>query len=163
MSGQGCGRSLPHTVARRTGVLALPARSPSCAPPYPQLMALLRHAGRPSCNALLFHSVLRLQNCVWLDALHFHDLRGTTSTMLAGEGCTPSQIAAMFGWRLPHQRDAKSLPGVNSAADRFCGSKARRAHRDYGMTAAQICAQQKRSFTVNVAAGIQFSSSQLAK
>lgn len=33
-----------------------------------------------------------------LDGLHFHDLRGTTCTLLAEAGCTPSEIAAMFGW-----------------------------------------------------------------
>ena len=33
-----------------------------------------------------------------LDGLHFHDLRGTTCTLLAEAGCTPSEIAAMLGW-----------------------------------------------------------------
>jgi len=33
-----------------------------------------------------------------LDGLHFHDLRGTTCTMLADAGCTPSEIAAVLGW-----------------------------------------------------------------
>lgn len=33
-----------------------------------------------------------------LDGLHFHDLRGTTCTMLADAGCTPSEIAAILGW-----------------------------------------------------------------
>lgn len=32
------------------------------------------------------------------DGLHFHDLRGTTCTMLAEAGCTPSEIAAVLGW-----------------------------------------------------------------
>ncbi|WP_366004117.1 tyrosine-type recombinase/integrase [Sphingomonas sp.] len=35
-----------------------------------------------------------------LDGLHFHDLRGTTCTLLAEAGCTPSEIAAMLGWKL---------------------------------------------------------------
>ncbi len=33
-----------------------------------------------------------------LDGLHFHDLRGTTCTMLADAGCTPSEIASVLGW-----------------------------------------------------------------
>ena len=33
-----------------------------------------------------------------LDGLHFHDLRGTTCTLLAEAGCTASEIAAMLGW-----------------------------------------------------------------
>ncbi|WP_159983742.1 MULTISPECIES: tyrosine-type recombinase/integrase [unclassified Novosphingobium] len=33
-----------------------------------------------------------------LDGLHFHDIRGTTCTMLADAGATPSEIAAMLGW-----------------------------------------------------------------
>jgi integrase len=33
-----------------------------------------------------------------LDGLHFHDLRGTTCTLLTEAGCTPSEIAAMLGW-----------------------------------------------------------------
>lgn len=42
--------------------------------------------------------------------LHFHDLRGTTCTLLAEHGCTPSEIAAMLGWT------AKS---VNEMLDRY--------------------------------------------
>lgn len=33
-----------------------------------------------------------------LDGLHFHDLRGTTCTMLADAGATPSEIASILGW-----------------------------------------------------------------
>lgn len=33
-----------------------------------------------------------------LNGLHFHDIRGTTCTMLAQSGATPSEIAAMLGW-----------------------------------------------------------------
>lgn len=33
-----------------------------------------------------------------LDGLHFHDIRGTTCTVLAEAGATPSEIAAMLGW-----------------------------------------------------------------
>ena len=33
-----------------------------------------------------------------LDGLHFHDIRGTTCTMLAQKGATPSEIAAVLGW-----------------------------------------------------------------
>lgn len=33
-----------------------------------------------------------------LDGLHFHDLRGTTCTLLAEAGATPPEIAAVLGW-----------------------------------------------------------------
>jgi integrase len=33
-----------------------------------------------------------------LDGLHFHDLRGTSCTLLAEAGATPSEIAAVLGW-----------------------------------------------------------------
>lgn len=45
-----------------------------------------------------------------LDGLHFHDLRGTTCTMLADAGCTPSEIAAMLGW---------TVSTVNQMLDRY--------------------------------------------
>lgn len=45
-----------------------------------------------------------------LDGLHFHDLRGTTCTMLADNGCTPSEIAAMLGW---------TVKTVNDMLDRY--------------------------------------------
>lgn len=45
-----------------------------------------------------------------LDGLHFHDLRGTTCTMLADAGCTPSEIAAVLGW---------TLKTVNEMLDRY--------------------------------------------
>jgi integrase len=45
-----------------------------------------------------------------LDGLHFHDLRGTTCTMLADAGCTPSEIAAMLGW---------TVKTVNEMMDRY--------------------------------------------
>lgn len=45
-----------------------------------------------------------------LDGLHFHDIRGTTCTMLADAGCTPSEIAAMLGW---------TVKTVNEMLDRY--------------------------------------------
>ena len=81
-------------------------------------MALMRHAGRPACKALLFRSVLRLQNCEWLDGLNFHALRGTTCTtctMLADAGCTPSEIAAML------------VPNVNEMQNRYQARTARQS------------------------------------
>lgn len=45
-----------------------------------------------------------------LDGLHFHDLRGTTCTMLADARCTPSEIAAVLGW---------TLKTVNEMLDRY--------------------------------------------
>ena len=35
-----------------------------------------------------------------LDGLHFHDLRGTSCTLLAEAGATRSEIAAMLGWTM---------------------------------------------------------------
>tara|TARA_B100000378_G_scaffold42919_1_gene32108 strand:+ start:41703 stop:42770 length:1068 start_codon:yes stop_codon:yes gene_type:complete len=45
-----------------------------------------------------------------LDGLHFHDIRGTTCTMLADAGCTPSEIAAVLGW---------TVSTVNEMLDRY--------------------------------------------
>ena len=45
-----------------------------------------------------------------LDGLHFHDIRGTTCTMLADASCTPSEIAAMLGW---------TVATVNEMLDRY--------------------------------------------
>lgn len=45
-----------------------------------------------------------------LDGLHFHDLRGTTCTMLADAGCTPSEIASVLGW---------TVKTVNEMLDRY--------------------------------------------
>lgn len=45
-----------------------------------------------------------------LDGLHFHDLRGTTCTMLGDAGCTPSEIAALLGW---------TVKTVNEMLDRY--------------------------------------------
>ncbi|MFN6933771.1 MAG: tyrosine-type recombinase/integrase [Tsuneonella sp.] len=45
-----------------------------------------------------------------LDGLHFHDIRGTTCTMLADKQCTPSEIAAMLGW---------TVKTVNEMLDRY--------------------------------------------
>ncbi|WP_162528426.1 tyrosine-type recombinase/integrase [Novosphingobium sp. BW1] len=45
-----------------------------------------------------------------LDGLHFHDLRGTTCTMLSDAGCTPSEIASVLGW---------TVKTVNDMLDRY--------------------------------------------
>jgi integrase len=45
-----------------------------------------------------------------LDGLHFHDIRGTTCTMLADAECTPSEIAALLGW---------TVSTVNEMLDRY--------------------------------------------
>ncbi len=45
-----------------------------------------------------------------LDGLHFHDLRGTTCTMLANAQCTPSEIASVLGW---------TVKTVNEMLDRY--------------------------------------------
>lgn len=45
-----------------------------------------------------------------LDGLHFHDIRGTTCTMLADAGATPSEIASMLGW---------TVATVNEMLDRY--------------------------------------------
>lgn len=45
-----------------------------------------------------------------LDGLHFHDIRGTTCTMLADAECTPSEIAAVLGW---------TVATVNEMLDRY--------------------------------------------
>lgn len=44
------------------------------------------------------HEWRKVSVAAGLDGLHFHDLRGTTCTMLADAQCTPSEIAAVLGW-----------------------------------------------------------------
>ncbi|MEY4838547.1 MAG: hypothetical protein RLZZ475_2406, partial [Pseudomonadota bacterium] len=56
------------------------------------------------------HAWRRVTLAAGLDGLHFHDLRGTTCTMLADAGCTPSEIAAMLGW---------TVKTVNEMMDRY--------------------------------------------
>ncbi len=55
-------------------------------------------AGKPWGKINFQHHWRRATLAAGLDGLHFHDLRGTTCTMLADAGCTPSEIAAMLGW-----------------------------------------------------------------
>ena len=45
-----------------------------------------------------------------LDGLHFHDIRGTTCTLLSDAGATPGEIAAMLGW---------TVKTVNEMLDRY--------------------------------------------
>jgi UDP-N-acetylglucosamine 2-epimerase len=56
------------------------------------------------------HAWRKVTLAAGLDGLHFHDLRGTTCTMLADAGCTPSEIAAMLGW---------TVKTVNEMMDRY--------------------------------------------
>lgn len=44
------------------------------------------------------HQWRKVMLAAGVDGLHFHDLRGTTCTLLAEAGATPSEIAAMLGW-----------------------------------------------------------------
>lgn len=56
------------------------------------------------------HQWRKITVAAGLDGLHFHDLRGTTCTMLADAGCTPSEIASVLGW---------TLKTVNEMLDRY--------------------------------------------
>lgn len=67
-------------------------------------------AGKPWGKINFQHHWRRATLAAGLDGLHFHDLRGTTCTMLADAGCTPSEIAAMLGW---------TVSTVNEMLDRY--------------------------------------------
>jgi integrase len=56
------------------------------------------------------HQWRRATLAAGLDGLHFHDIRGTTCTMLSDAACTPSEIAAMLGW---------TVKTVNEMLDRY--------------------------------------------
>lgn len=66
--------------------------------------------GRPWGKVNFQHKWRKATLDAGLDGLHFHDLRGTTCTMLAEAGCTPPQIAAMLGW---------TVKTVNDMLDRY--------------------------------------------
>ena len=67
-------------------------------------------SGRPWGKINFQHHWRAATLAAGLDGLHFHDLRGTTCTMLADAGCTPSEIAAMLGW---------TVSTVNQMLDRY--------------------------------------------
>jgi integrase len=60
---------------------------------------ILTTASGSPWGAVNFHHKWRAATlAAGLDGLHFHDIRGTTCTLLAEAGGTPSEIAAMLGW-----------------------------------------------------------------
>lgn len=67
-------------------------------------------SGRPWGKINFQHHWRKATLAAGLDGLHFHDLRGTTCTMLAEADCTPPQIAAMLGW---------TVKTVNDMLDRY--------------------------------------------
>lgn len=71
---------------------------------------LTTSAGKPWGKINFQHYWRKATLAAGLDGLHFHDLRGTTCTMLADAGCTPSEIAAMLGW---------TVSTVNEMLDRY--------------------------------------------
>jgi len=74
---------LDATPRRAATILTMPSGKPWTTEPRP---IYFMHEWRKTALA------------AGLDGLHFHDIRGTTCTMLADHGCTPSEIAAMLGW-----------------------------------------------------------------
>lgn len=67
-------------------------------------------SGKPWGKVHFQHSWRKVTLEAGLDGLHFHDLRGTTCTMLADAKCTPSEIAAVLGW---------TVKSVNEMLDRY--------------------------------------------
>jgi integrase len=67
-------------------------------------------SGRPWGTVNFQHHWRAATLAAGLDGLHFHDIRGTTCTMLANAACTPSEIAAMLGW---------TVKTVNEMLDRY--------------------------------------------
>lgn len=67
-------------------------------------------SGKPWGKVHFQHHWRKVTLAAELDGLHFHDLRGTTCTMLASSSCTPSEIASMLGW---------TVLTVNEMLDRY--------------------------------------------
>lgn len=66
--------------------------------PRRALTILTTPSGKPWGKVHFQHTWRKTTLAAGLDGLHFHDIRGTTCTMLAEAGATPSEIAAMLGW-----------------------------------------------------------------
>lgn len=66
--------------------------------PRKALTILTTPKGRPWGKVHFQHQWRKATLAAGLDGLHFHDIRGTTCTMLAEASGTPSEIAAMLGW-----------------------------------------------------------------
>ena len=92
---------MPVTAGLRTTLDNQPRRATTI---------LTTAAGKPWGKINFQHHWRRATLAAGLDGLHFHDLRGTTCTMLADAGCTPSEIAAMLGW---------TVSTVNEMLDRY--------------------------------------------
>lgn len=71
---------------------------------------LITPSGRPWGKVHFQHHWRKATLAAGLDGLHFHDIRGTTCTMLADAACTPSEIASMLGW---------TVKTVNEMLDRY--------------------------------------------
>lgn len=80
------------------------------AQPRKALTVLTSKTGKPWGKVNFQHKWRATTLAAGLDGLHFHDIRGTTCTMLADAGCTPSEIAAMLGW---------TVKTVNEMLDRY--------------------------------------------
>lgn len=68
------------------------------ASPRKALTILTTPRGRPWGKVNFQHQWRKATLAAGLDGLHFHDLRGTTCTLLAEAGATPSEIASYLGW-----------------------------------------------------------------
>lgn len=92
---------MPVTAALKRKLDALPRRAATI---------LTTASGKPWGKVHFQHHWRKATLEAGLDGLHFHDLRGTTCTMLADAKCTPSEIAAMLGW---------TVKTVNEMLDRY--------------------------------------------
>ncbi|OJY68613.1 MAG: hypothetical protein BGP16_05035 [Sphingobium sp. 66-54] len=80
---------MPVPVALRSVLDAAPRRATTI---------LTTPTGKPWGQVHFQHHWRKATLAAELDGLHFHDIRGTTCTMLAQKGATPSEIAAVLGW-----------------------------------------------------------------
>lgn len=78
--------------------------------PRKAVTILTTPSGKPWGKVHFQHHWRRATLDAGLDGLHFHDIRGTTCTMLSDAGCTPGEIAAMLGW---------TVRTVNEMLDRY--------------------------------------------
>lgn len=80
---------MPARMSLRLALAAAPRRA---------LTILTTPSGKPWGKVHFQHKWREATLAAGLDGLHFHDIRGTTCTVLAEAGATPSEIAAMLGW-----------------------------------------------------------------
>jgi integrase len=96
------GERLQFRQSKRKRKIDMPVPAPLrvalAAAPRRAATILTTPSGKPWGKVHFQHHWRAATLAAGLDGLHFHDLRGTTCTMLAEANCTPSEIASYMGW-----------------------------------------------------------------